>query len=47
MPSRLTTPVIAFSALTGVGPALGNWLFAAVSAVLFVLFAATFSARPR
>jgi hypothetical protein len=41
------TLVFALSALTSVGPAFGNWLFAALSAVLFVLFAATFAARPR
>src|SRR5512137_815220 len=41
------TLVFALSAVAGIGPALGNWLFAAVSAVLFVLFAATFAARPR
>lgn len=41
------TLVFALSALTKVGPAFANWLFAALSAVLFVLFAATFAARPR
>jgi hypothetical protein len=41
------TVVFALAAVAGIGPALGNWLFAAVSAVLFVLFAATFAARPR
>jgi hypothetical protein len=41
------TLVFVLSAFAGVGPALGNWLFAAVSAVLFALFAATFAARPR
>jgi hypothetical protein len=41
------TLVFVLSAFAGVGPALGNWLFAAVSAVLFVLFAVTFAARPR
>jgi hypothetical protein len=39
--------VFAFSAVAGVGPALGNWAFFACSAVLFSLFAATFAARPR
>ncbi len=39
--------VFGLAALTGVGPAFGNWLFFACSAVLFVLFAATFAARPR
>jgi hypothetical protein len=39
--------VFALAALTGVGPALGNWAFFACSGVLFVLFAATFAARPR
>jgi hypothetical protein len=39
--------VFAIAALTGVGPALGNWTFFACSAVLFALFAATFAARPR
>jgi len=39
--------VFVISALTGVGPALGNWLFVAVSVVLFLLFAATFAARPK
>ena len=43
----LQTLVFVVSAFAGVGPALGNWLFAAVSASLFVLFAATFAARPR
>jgi hypothetical protein len=41
------TLVFALSALTSVGPAFGNWLFAALSAVLFVLFAATFASRPK
>jgi len=41
------TLVFALAAVGGIGPALGNWLFAAVSVVLFVLFAATFAARPR
>ena len=43
----LQTLVFAASAVAGVGPAFGNWLFAAVSVVLFALFAATFAARPR
>jgi hypothetical protein len=43
----LQTLVFAFSALTGIGPAMGNWIFALVSAVLFALFAATFAARPK
>jgi len=41
------TLVFALAAVGGIGPALGNWLFAAVSVGLFVLFAATFAARPR
>ena len=41
------TLVFVLSALSGVGPLLGNWIFAALSAVLFLLFAATFSTRPR
>jgi hypothetical protein len=41
------TLVFAASALSGVGPALGNWAFVVCSGVLFVLFAATFAARPR
>jgi hypothetical protein len=41
------TLVFALSALVPVGPALANWIFAALSAVLFVLFAATFAARPK
>ncbi len=43
----LQTLVFAISALAGVGPALGNWVFAVCSAVLFALFAATFAARPK
>jgi hypothetical protein len=43
----LQTLVFVGSALSGAGPALGNWLFAAVSVVLFALYAATFAARPR
>ncbi|HET8724823.1 MAG TPA: hypothetical protein VFM53_11560 [Anaeromyxobacteraceae bacterium] len=43
----LQSLVFALGALTGVGPALGNWAFFACSAVLLVLFAATFAARPR
>ena len=39
--------VFAVSALVHVGPAFGNWLFAAVSLCMFALFAATFVARPR
>jgi len=41
------TLVFVLSAFSGIGPALGNWLFAAVSAVLFALFAATYAARPK
>lgn len=39
--------VFLIGALTGVGPAFGNWIFFACSAVLFLLFAASFAARPR
>jgi hypothetical protein len=41
------TLVFVLSAVAGIGPAMGNWLFAAVSAVLFALFAATYAARPK
>ena len=41
------TVVFVLSAVTGVGPALGNWLFALVSAVLLVLFAKSLAARPK
>jgi hypothetical protein len=41
------TVVFALSALAGVGPGLGNWLFAFVSAVLLILFAKSFAARPK
>jgi hypothetical protein len=41
------TLVFVLSAFAGSGPAMGNWLFAAVSAVLFALFAATYAARPK
>src|SRR5512136_60202 len=41
------TLVFALSALVRVGPTWGNWIFATLSAVLFLLFAATFAARPK
>jgi hypothetical protein len=41
------TLVFAASALTGSGPAMGNWIFALVSAVLFAVFAAVWAARPK
>ena len=45
----LALQFIAFvvSTAMGIGPLLGNVLFIVVSAVLLVLFAATFAARPR
>lgn len=43
----LQTLVFLLSALTGVGPALGNWLFALVSAGLLVLFVLTFVSRQK
>jgi hypothetical protein len=42
----LQTLVFLISALTGTGPALGNWVFTVVSAVLAALFAATWVNRP-
>ena len=43
----LQTLVFAISAIMGKGPALGNWLFAVLSVVLFALFAATFVNRSK
>ncbi len=43
----LQTLVMLLSALTGSGPALGNWLMAALSAIMLALFSATFAARPK
>ena len=42
----LSTLVFLISALAGVRPAVGNWIFAIVSLVLLVLFALTWSRRP-
>lgn len=39
--------VYVVSAILGRGPALGNWLFAAISAVVLALFVATFVTRPK
>jgi hypothetical protein len=43
----LLTLVFLLPALTGVGPALENWVFAVVSAVMLALFAAAFATRPK
>jgi len=43
----LQTLVFLISTLSGVGPALAGWLLTIISAVLLVLFLATFFARPR
>ena len=43
----IQTIVYLVSALTGVGPALGNWFFTVVSAVLLGLFVAAYMARPK
>ena len=43
----LLTLVFLFPALTGVGPPLGNWVFAVVSAVMLALFAVAFVTRPK
>ena len=43
----IQTIVRVVSAVAGIGPALGNWAFAAISVVLLALFIATFAARPK
>ena len=39
--------ILIVSGIIGVGPALGNWLFAGVSVVMLILFAAAFASRPK
>ena len=43
----IQTIVFLVSAIAGAGPALGNWIFTVISAVLLGLFVATFVTRPR
>lgn len=43
----IQTIVLVVSAIAGIGPALGNWVFAAISVVLLALFIATFVTRPK
>ena len=43
----IQTIVLVVSAIAGIGPALGNWVFAAISIVLLALFIATFVTRPK
>ncbi len=43
----IQTLVFLLSALAGVGPAFGNWVFAVVSAAMLALFAAAFAVRPK
>jgi hypothetical protein len=43
----LQTLIFLLAALSGTGPALGNWLFTVVSVVLLALFVAAFAARPK
>ena len=43
----IQTLVFLLPALNGIGPAMGNWLFAAASAVMLALFTGAFAARPR
>ncbi len=43
----LQSIVFVGSALAGVGPALGNWVSAGISAVLLVLFCVSFVNRPK
>ena len=43
----IQTIVLVVSAIAGIGPALGNWVFAAISIVLLALFIATFVSRPK
>jgi len=43
----IQTVVLLVSAIAGVGPALGNWVFTILSAILFILFGLAFLARPK
>jgi hypothetical protein len=43
----LQTIIYIWSALSGVGPALGDWMIAILSAILLALFALAFVNRPK